>query len=112
MRKILNIVEKGRWAPMVSTRTRAAFNRGVEPKNIFEAIRFKLKMSQVEYAELLGISFQRVSLYENSRIFPEPKLAKKIQAIVKEKGIEVTLDELYSDLDWETGESIKRRNEW
>ena len=104
MSRILEVVEKGRWAPMKPTRTRANFNRGLEPKNIFEELRFKLKMSQVEFANLLNISFQRISLYENGKIFPDPKLAKKIQSTMKNKGIEVTLDDLYRDLEWKVKE--------
>lgn len=98
MNRIVDVVEAGRWAPMSNKRSRVAFNRGLKPKNIFEEIRFKLQLSQVEFAELISSSKQRISLYETGDQFPRIETAIKIQAIAKNHGIEVTLDELYSDL--------------
>jgi len=98
MNRIVDVIEAGRWAPMSNKRSRGAFNRGLKPKNIFEEIRFKLQLSQVEFAELISSSKQRISLYETGDQFPRIETAIKIQAVAKNHGIEVTLDELYSDL--------------
>lgn len=98
MNRIVDVIEAGRWAPMRNKRSRVAFNLGLEPKNIFEVIRFKLRLSQVEFAVLIQSTAGRVSLYENGNQFPRVETAIKIQAVAKNHGIEVTLDELYSDL--------------
>ena len=98
MNRIVDVIEAGRWAPMRNKRSRVAFNLGLEPKNIFEVIRFKLRLSQVEFAVLIQSTAGRVSLYENGNQFPRVETAIKIQAVAKKHGVDVTLDELYSDL--------------
>ncbi len=56
---------------------------------IIKYIRNKLLLTQTEFAELLGVSFETVNRWENSKNEPSMKIKRKIVAIMKEHQIEV-----------------------
>lgn len=53
----------------------------------------KLMMSQEEFANLLGISFQSVNRYENNKSKPTFKIRRKIVELMEKNGIEVGTNE-------------------
>ena len=70
-----------------------------QPKSVIGRIRMELKLNQSEMSKLLEVGSNQLSLYESGRLFPCPKVAKRIQRLAKTKGIDITLDEIYKDLD-------------
>lgn len=55
---------------------------------LLKQIREKLFLTQVELADLLGVSFETVNRWENNKFQPSMKLKRKISEICKENDIE------------------------
>lgn len=52
-------------------------------------LRKKLILSQVEFAELLGVSYMSVNRWETGKCEPTIKAKRKLAPLFKENGIEV-----------------------
>lgn len=64
------------------------------------AIRKKLDISQKQLGDAVGVSQTGVSYYESCGGDPSVAVAKKIIEFAKrEKGVVITLDEIYADPD-------------
>jgi DNA-binding XRE family transcriptional regulator len=73
----------------------ASIHKGEEPRTPFEALRFKLKMTQIQWADCLQTSGANISAIDRGRINAAVPLAKRMQEEARIRGIAVTLDELY-----------------
>ncbi len=54
---------------------------------IIKALRDKLMLSQVEFAQLLGVSFATVNRWETGKHEPTIKIKRKIKALLREYDI-------------------------
>ena len=52
-------------------------------------LRKKLILTQTEFAELLGVSFQSINRWENGKHEPTIKVKRKLDTYFKQHGIEV-----------------------
>jgi len=60
-----------------------------------------LGLNQSQFAKLVGVFPNSIQRYETStkdRRFPPIKIAKRICSLLKEHGLELTLDEIYHDI--------------
>lgn len=64
-------------------------------KNNLKSIREQLVLSQAEFGELLGVSQGNVSHCEQQKQEVSPDMARRVIAAAKEKGVEVTFDDIY-----------------
>ena len=64
-------------------------------KNNLKSIREQLGLSQAEFGELLGVSQGNVSHCEQQKQEVSPDMARRVIAAAKEKGVEVTFDDIY-----------------
>jgi putative transcriptional regulator len=62
--------------------------------NNIQAIRARLGVTQKAMAEALGCSQANVSFYMQGQVMP-PDKALRLITFAKEKGVEVTLDDIY-----------------
>lgn len=53
---------------------------------LVKEIRKRLELTQVQFAQVLGVSFQSVNRWERSKTKPLPIVLKQIEAIVREMG--------------------------
>lgn len=53
----------------------------------------KLMMSQAEFAELIGVSFESVNRYENCKSSPTYKVKRKLVELMNKYGIEAETNE-------------------
>lgn len=53
---------------------------------LVKEIRKRLELTQVQFAESLGVSFQSVNRWERSKTKPLPIVLKQIKVMVKEMG--------------------------
>lgn len=58
----------------------------MKPEQI-KALRLKLMLTQVEFAELLGVAFQSVNRYENGKSVPTMKIKRKLKQLLDDAGI-------------------------
>lgn len=58
-------------------------------KTLIKQIRSSLNLSQTEFAELLGVSFQTVNRWENGKVIPNRLAQSKIYDFCKEKQVPV-----------------------
>lgn len=65
------------------------------PKTPFQGLRMLLLLSQHEWANILGVSIPTVTHAETGKVVPTVSLAKRMQEEARQRGIAVTLDELY-----------------
>lgn len=56
---------------------------------VIKKLRNKMLLSQVEFAELLGVSFASVNRWENGQHEPTIKIKRKLRALFKEYDIKV-----------------------
>ena len=49
----------------------------------------KLMLTQIEFAKLLGVSYESINRYERSKSVPTLKTRRKLVMMMKENGIEV-----------------------
>lgn len=63
-------------------------------KQCIKKVRYELGLSQIEFAELVGVHKAAISLYETGARTPSFPTIRKIVDKLKEKGIEIK----YSDL--------------
>lgn len=49
----------------------------------------KLMLTQVEFAKLLGVSYESINRYERGKSVPTLKIRRKLVTMMKENGIEV-----------------------
>ena len=67
-------------------------NKGVFLMTYAEAIkklRSKMILTQMEFAQFLGVSFASINRWETGRFEPTMKLKRKLTPLFKEHGIEV-----------------------
>lgn len=67
-----------------------------EPRNLFEALRRSLHISQDVFAEKLGLTRQCIQHYETDRSFPTVTTWHKIKESAKQHGIELN-DEILNE---------------
>lgn len=65
----------------------------------FKLIRTRLKLSQAEAADLLGVSQGNVSHYEARGQTVPPRVAKRLIEVAAERGHTVTYDDIYAEPD-------------
>ena len=51
---------------------------------VIKALRSKMTLSQVEFAQLLGVSFASVNRWETGKHEPTIKIKRKIKALMRE----------------------------
>ena len=54
---------------------------------LIKKLRVKMKLTQEEFAQVLGVSFSSINRWENSWHEPTVKVKKKLDALFKEYGI-------------------------
>lgn len=54
---------------------------------VIKELRNKLTLSQVEFAQLLGVSFASVNRWETGKHEPTIKVKRKIKALMREYGV-------------------------
>lgn len=67
-------------------------NKGVFLMTYAEAIkklRSKMILTQMEFAQFLGVSFASINRWETGRFEPTMKIKRKLAPLFKEHGIEV-----------------------
>lgn len=65
------------------------------PKTPFQGLRMLLLLSQHEWSNILEVSIATVTHAESGKVVPTVSLAKRMQEEARQRGIAVTLDELY-----------------
>ena len=73
----------------------AVHKPGDLPRSPFEALRFQLRMTQVDWADCLEVSSAMISGAERGTTCASVPLAKRMQEEAWKRGIPVTLDELF-----------------
>lgn len=56
---------------------------------IIKELRLKLLLTQTEFAELLGVSFESVNRWENGKNEPTMKIKRKISELLEKNKVEV-----------------------
>lgn len=99
MSDVIEVIEKGRFPVTKGFGTGGIpswqIKDGKRPPRCGVAkLRYQLKMTQPELAKLLGwAGGAQISLYERGKLMPSAKTAKKLVAIAKQHGIEMTLED-------------------
>jgi len=62
-----------------------------------KVLRQKLLMTQVEFAEQLGLSKQMISNYENGLYSPSMSTIKKLVKIASENNIEIDINDFFQE---------------
>ena len=65
----------------------------VNYQKIVKELRTKLILSQVEFAELLGVSFASINRWETGKHEPTIKVKRKIVQLCKENNVKIGDDE-------------------
>lgn len=55
-------------------------------------LREKMTLSQVEFAQVLGVSFASVNRWETGKHEPTIKVKRKIKALIREYGVDTKTD--------------------
>lgn len=98
MGRMTGIVEVGKWEPvkLEGGGGRTSWERGLTPKTVIAKLRYDCKMTQGEFARAVGIcNLSQVSHYESGKTRPRIDTARKVIAFARERGIEMTLEQLY-----------------
>lgn len=61
----------------------------MEYRDAIKCLRKKLLLSQVEFAQMMGVAFVTVNRWENGNNIPTFKYKRKLAPLFKEHGIEV-----------------------
>lgn len=61
-------------------------------------IRQRLKLSQKDFAQILGITAATVSFYESNSRSPSPRIALILLRIGRELGLSITIEDIYQSL--------------
>lgn len=65
-------------------------------KEVIKRVRIKSKMTQVEFAEILGVHHKMISQYETGyKVRPAMWVAKSLVNVAKRFKIKLSLDEIY-----------------
>lgn len=64
--------------------------------NNVSAIREKLRMQQAELAYAVGVTQSSISHYETGKADPSVDVGIRIAAVAKERGLVVSLDDIYA----------------
>ena len=56
---------------------------------IIKELRLKLLLTQTEFAELLGVSFESVNRWENGKNEPTMRIKRKISELLEKNKVEV-----------------------
>lgn len=59
---------------------------------VIKELREKMTLSQVEFAQLLGVSFSSVNRWETGKHEPTIKLKRKIKALMREYNVKSNVD--------------------
>ena len=70
-------------------------NKDQPPKTPVQGLRMLLGVNQHEWARILGVSIGTVTHVARGKAIPTVALAKRMQEEARQRGIAVTLDELY-----------------
>ena len=65
--------------------------------NNLKAIRAQLKLTQAELAKLIGCTQGNIGHYENKNQTISPEVAIQIISVAKERGLEITLEDIYME---------------
>lgn len=65
--------------------------------NNLRAIRKQLKLTQAELAKLIGCTQGNIGHYENRKQTIPPEVAMQIISVAKERGLEITLEDIYME---------------
>lgn len=65
--------------------------------NNLKAIRAQLKLTQAELAKLIGCTQGNIGHYENKNQTISPEVARQIISVAKERGLEITLEDIYME---------------
>lgn len=79
-------------------------------ETILAIIRWQLRMTVKEFSEILNINEQNITAYSNGKCIVPVAIAKHILNVIKEFGINMTLDEFYDEIEpynTETGSKNK-----
>lgn len=60
---------------------------------LIKRIRETLFLTQTQFGEIIGVSFETVNRWENGKFNPSMKIKKKIHDICKENNIEIKRDD-------------------
>ncbi len=63
-------------------------------------LRKRLGLSQKGFGELFGLSKMAICHYENGRYFPSRPVANRMVSVLKDKGIDITLEYLLTEEDF------------
>ena len=66
-----------------------------DPRTPFEALRILMKISRKEWCSLLNCSLSLISQVERGECVATIGMAKLMQEVARQRGVAVTLDELY-----------------
>jgi DNA-binding XRE family transcriptional regulator len=68
---------------------------GAVPRTPFQALRMMTSMNQTEWSIVNQVSIGTITHAESGKVIPTVSLAKRMQEEARQRGIAVTLDELY-----------------
>ena len=97
----------GRWNPEGSNmivRSHDLKPRGTKPLGMrkdavprtpIQALRMMTDLNQTEWSIICGVSLGTITHAESGKVIPTVSLAKRMQEEARQRGIAVTLDELY-----------------
>jgi transcriptional regulator with XRE-family HTH domain len=71
--------------------------RNMSTKDTIKKARYKLQMTQTEFAKMLGIHKSSMSLYENGNRIPSFPTIRHIVAVLKKKGISVKFEDFIDE---------------
>ena len=65
------------------------------PRTPIQALRMMTDLNQTEWSIICGVSLGTITHAESGKVIPTVSLAKRMQEEARQRGIAVTLDELY-----------------
>ena len=68
-------------------------------KNWLARLLVKIEMSQVDFAWNIGMSYMMINHYIAGRRWPTPNVAKRIINLAQAHGVNLTMEEIYEDID-------------
>ena len=77
---------------------RSVDNFDREPICPIQALRFKMQIKFKEWIDLIDLTHNQALMYERGRSMVPLDLGKRMQEIARQRGIAVTLDELYQNV--------------
>jgi putative transcriptional regulator len=76
-------------------------NSGDGVRNNLKAIRKLLKLSQAELAKLIGCTQSNIGHYESKGQRIRQEIAQRIVAVAKAKGVSITFEDIYGEINME-----------